>query len=85
MLSRAVVQQKAQIEERVPPKMTLKSSPLVWSLAFMAAFLALTKETATKETEVHPYSIFIQHPSDPGSMIFYHKDKGNLIRTLIVL
>ena len=67
MLSRAVVQQKAQIEERVPPKMTLKSSPLVWSLAFMAAFLALTKETATKETEVHPYSIFIQHPSDPGS------------------
>merc|ERR1712141_630627 len=68
-----------QIEERVPPKMTLKSSPLVWSLAFMAAFLALTKETATKETEVHPYSILIHHPSDPDVQ---QQTIGYIIRAL---
>jgi len=50
-------------------KMTLKSSPLVWSLAFMVvAFLALTKGAPTtkeeEEIQDHPYSFLIHHPSE---------------------
>ena len=52
-------------------KMTLKSSPLVWSLAFMVvAFLALTKGAPTtkeeEEIQDHPYSFLIHHPSESG-------------------
>ena len=54
--------------------MTLKSSPLVWSLAFMVvAFLALTKGAPTtkeeEEIQDHPYSFLIHHPSESGSII----------------
>ena len=57
--------------------MTLKSSPLVWSLAFMVvAFLALTKGAPTtkeeEEIQDHPYSFLIHHPSESGSIIYYY-------------
>ena len=48
--------------------MTEKSNSLLWSLAFLVAILALTKEAATKEigTSDEPYSFLIQHPSNSG-------------------